>query len=205
MMVKVSVDERDENCAQNFNNSDGMSPQKFYKSNRQQQKSGVQSSSSSSNVLKRRLQVACESVKAKRTQDSLAFIDNRNVLKAKVKQLPTIYRVFQKQCDALEFAQKINLRVFSFETDSNGRRNFITCHPNTMWKLIKAKPPDCRHEYEVIGENMNSKVKNEQKLKKVFLFPFSFFLFPFSRKKIVNQFHEIFLKIQKRTSTQWGK
>ena len=40
-----------------------------------------------------------------------------------------IYRVFQKQCDALKFAEEhktLGLMTFSFELDANGRRNYFS-------------------------------------------------------------------------------
>ena len=75
--------------------------------------------------------------------------------------IPLQYRVFKKQCQALEFCSNFEVfRVFAVELDGQGRRHFITCHPQMFWKLLKAKPPDSRFAYEVIGENMPSKVRH---------------------------------------------
>lgn len=127
----------------------GLSPANFYKS------------CCSKSLLKRKLEKASEIVKYKRTQDCLiADLQSSSAKLHDKDKIPLVYRVFQKQHEALEFSAKMpEFSVFAFEIDENGRRQFVTCHALTMWKLLKAKPPESRHVYEVIGENFNSKVR----------------------------------------------
>ena len=115
--------------------------------------------------MKRKLAVACQSVKVKRTQDLILS----NVFESKPHlsefqneevQPPLIYRVFAKQSDALIFSENFPQcsNVFAFETDMSGKRHFVSCHPVTLWTLLKAKSAEDRHAYEVIGMGMHSKV-----------------------------------------------
>lgn len=130
----------------------GFSTQSFY------------SSTKNNTKLKRRLESACQSVKVKRVQDyllsdTLAYSNN---LHKDNKKVPLIYRAFAKQSEALEFAERFvssKLKVFAFELDASGKRNFLACHPHTFWRLLRAKSANARHAYEVIGEDMPSKVK----------------------------------------------
>ena len=74
-------------------------------------------------------------------------------------------------CELWELLHKqMSLNVFGFGVNSiyrdKGRRNFVSCHPKIFWKILKAKPPDLRFAYEVIGENMPSKVSKELLCKK---------------------------------------
>ena len=110
--------------------------------------------SASNPRMKRRLENAQNSVKIQRTHDIL-LLDKDNLLQDSI---PLIYRVFQKQSEALDFASSFNYSTFALEHDSSGKRHFMTCHPQTFWKWLKAKPSDERHAYEVIGEGMPSKV-----------------------------------------------
>ena len=129
----------------------GLTPQSFY------------SSSINKRKIPNRLEAACQSVKMKRVQDFLAE-KNSHILDDEGSK--PIYRLFPKQFQALDFAsnfpEKAHLKVFAFELDSTGKRNFFVCHPQTLWRLLKAKSPDARHAYEVIGEGMHSKVKEFQ-------------------------------------------
>ena len=135
----------------------GMSSQSFYKNTNK---------NSRNNILKRKLNSACESVKSKRTQDLV--LSEKTVSKNLLSEpIPILYRVFNKQSEALDFAMNWeNFRVFAIELDNKGRRNFVSCHPKIFWKILKAKPPDLRFAYEVIGENMPSKVSKELLCKK---------------------------------------
>ena len=110
--------------------------------------------SSPNPCLKRRLEKAQQSVKIQRTKDIL-LSDKDNLLEDSI---PLIYRVFQKQSEALDFGSSFNYSTFALEHDSSGKRHFMTCHPQTFWKWLKTKPSDERHAYEVIGEDMPSKV-----------------------------------------------
>ena len=105
--------------------------------------------------MKRRLEKAHTNVKIKRTQDIL-LQQKDNVLMHE--SVPLIYRVFQKQSEALDFATSFHYSTFAIEHDCQGKRHFMTCHPQTFWKWLKAKPIDDRHAYEVIGEEAPSKV-----------------------------------------------
>ena len=108
--------------------------------------------------MKRRLEKAQQSVKIQRTQDILSLLEKPdNLLQDST---PAIYRVFQKQSEALDFGQSFGYSTFALEHDFSGKRHFITCHPHTFWKWLTAKPPNERHAYEVIGEDMPSKVWN---------------------------------------------
>ena len=153
----------------------GMSSRSFYS------KSSKNSSNSQNysqktpkfNALKRKLNSACDRVRKNRTEDLIlseikcarknekiksSFNFTKNLLSDPI---PLQYRVFKKQCQALEFCSNFEaFRVFAVELDGQGRRHFITCHPQIFWKLLKAKPPDARFAYEVIGENMPSKVRH---------------------------------------------
>ena len=152
----------------------GMSSHSFYS------KSSKNSSNSQNysqktpkfNALKRKLNSACDRVRKNRTEDLIlseikcarkneiksSFNFTKNLLSDPI---PLQYRVFKKQCQALEFCSNFEaFRVFAVELDGQGRRHFITCHPQIFWKLLKAKPPDARFAYEVIGENMPSKVRH---------------------------------------------
>ena len=109
-------------------------------------------------ALKRKLDSACENVKVKRTRDLLLNEQNsvKNILSDPI---PLVYRVFNKQSDALDFAQHWDsFRVFANELNDKGHRHFISCHPQTFWRLLKAKSPDTRYAYEVIGDIFPSKV-----------------------------------------------
>ena len=109
-------------------------------------------------ALKRKLDNACENVKMKRTRDLLLNEQNsvKNILSDPI---PLVYRVFNKQSDALDFAQHWDsFRVFANELNDKGHRHFISCHPQTFWRLLKAKSPDTRYAYEVIGDIFPSKV-----------------------------------------------
>lgn len=137
----------------------GLSTRSFYSSTKK----------SPNHVLKRRLESACQSVKFKRVEDYLLSdtLDHSSFLHKDNPKVPLIYRVFAKQSEALEFAGRFissSLKVFAFELDATGKRNFLACHPHTLWRLLKAKSANERHAYEVIGENMPSKVKKENKL-----------------------------------------
>ena len=112
-------------------------------------------SSSKGESMKRRLEKAHTNVKIKRTQDIL-LQQKDNVLMHE--SVPLIYRVFQKQSEALDFATSFHYSTFAIEHDCQGKRHFMTCHPQTFWKWLKAKPIDDRHAYEVIGEEAPSKV-----------------------------------------------
>ena len=63
--------------------------------------------------------------------------------------------MFQKQSDAIEFSKCFSgeLKVFAFETDNNGRRNYVVCHPERFWILYDAKDVRERHAYEVIEQS----------------------------------------------------
>ena len=109
-------------------------------------------------TLKRKLEIACESVKAKRVQDLLlsdSKVEDTHLLSDSI---PLIYRVFAKQCDALNFANRFDWHVFAIEDSANGHRHFVCANVQVFWKLLKAKCPKQRHAYEVIGEGMPSKV-----------------------------------------------
>ena len=112
-------------------------------------------SSSKGESMKRRLEKAHTNVIIKRTQDIL-LQQKDNVLMHE--SVPLIYRVFQKQSEALDFATSFHYSTFAIEHDCQGKRHFMTCHPQTFWKWLKAKPIDDRHAYEVIGEEAPSKV-----------------------------------------------
>jgi len=112
------------------------------------------SSSKSQKALKRRLEQAHTSIKINRTQDILLCLKD-NLLQESV---PLIFRVFQKQSEALDFATSFHYSTFAIEHDCQGKRHFMTCHPQTFWKWLKAKAIDDRHAYEVIGEDLPSKV-----------------------------------------------
>ena len=112
-------------------------------------------SSSKGESLKRRLEKAHTNVKIKRTHDIL-LQQKDNVLMHD--SVPLIYRVFQKQSEALDFATSFHYSTFAIEHDCQGKRHFMTCHPQTFWKWLKAKPTEDRHAYEVIGQDAPSKV-----------------------------------------------
>jgi len=112
-------------------------------------------SSSKGESLKRRLEKAHTNVKIKRTHDIL-LQQKDNVLMHD--SVPLIYRVFQKQSEALDFATSFHYSTFAIEHDCQGKRHFMTCHPQTFWKWLKAIPTEDRHAYEVIGEDAPSKV-----------------------------------------------
>ena len=134
----------------------GIPPKSFYSSSKNESPRSIS--------LKRRLQTACESVKSKRMQD---YILSDKLYKQQLCEVesaaeespPMIYRVFSKQNEALEFADRFTqFHVFATELNSDGKRNFLACHPQTFWRLLKAKSSDARHAYEVIGRGMHSKV-----------------------------------------------
>ena len=153
----------------------GMSSRSFYSSSFDTNPQNY-SNSPKFNALKRKLNSACDKVRKNRTEDLiLSEIKCARKNDNKIKSTSTItitknllsdyiplqYRVFKKQCQALEFCSNFEaFRVFAVELDEQGRRHFITCHPQIFWKLLKAKPPDSRFAYEVIGENMPSKVRH---------------------------------------------
>ena len=68
--------------------------------------------------------------------------------------------MFSKQSEAIDFSKCFSgeLKVFAFETDLSGRRNFVVCHPNRFWTLYDAKDASKRHDYEVIVEDAASKL-----------------------------------------------
>ncbi len=110
-------------------------------------------------TLKRRLEAACTSVKKKRVED---YLLSDGLQESHILSHPPshhIYRVFAKQRDALDFAEKLELNVFALELNATGKRNFLACQPQTFWRLLKAKSPENRHAYEVIGENQPAKVR----------------------------------------------
>ena len=133
----------------------GLPPKSFYSSSKNESPRNIS--------LKRKLQNACESVKSKRMQD---YILSDKLCKQQLCEVvekecppPMIYRVFSKQNEALEFADRFTqFHVFATELNSDGKRNFLACHPQTFWRLLKAKSSDARHAYEVIGRGMHSKV-----------------------------------------------
>lgn len=97
--------------------------------------------------LKARLEKAEEWVSVKRQCDVL------KVGRHHINDPANTYQVFSRQSEALKRASECDdLRVFSYELDRNGRRNFIVAHPEIVWTLLEAKPKDGRHFYEVIGE-----------------------------------------------------
>ena len=146
----------------------GMSSRSFYSSSKFKTNSqNYNSQTPTFNALKRKLNSACDKVRKNRTEDLiLSEIKSAKKILKNTKNLlsdsiPLQYRVFKKQCQALEFCSNFEaFRVFAVELDEQGRRHFITCHPQIFWKLLKAKPPDSRFAYEVIGENMPSKVRH---------------------------------------------
>ena len=79
-----------------------------------------------------------------------------------------MYKVFSKQSDALDFSKCFSgdLKVFAFETDASGRRNFVVCHPERFWTLYDAKEASARHDYEVIEENVPCKLYLDIEFKK---------------------------------------
>jgi hypothetical protein len=52
----------------------------------------------------------------------------------------------------------MDLMTFAAETDSSGRRQFISCHPEKMWSVVEAVKRDRRHFYEVIALGNPSKL-----------------------------------------------
>ncbi len=145
----------------------GMTTKSFYNSKPKQSEktdSNRRRDTKRSEQIKRRLESACEQVKIRRVCD--LFL-NRNLEHRSLigdagdsaEEVPSVYRVFQKQADALDFAENLPaLKVFAFELDSKGRRHFVACHPGTLWRLLNAKSAEDRHCYEVIGEDAASKV-----------------------------------------------
>jgi len=139
----------------------GIQPKSFYSSSSNRTKSEFSRKLS----IKRKLNSACEIVKSKRTQDYILSDKLYKTEPGKGGFLfsdadpPAIYRVFAKQSEALEFADRFTqFRVFASELNSDGKRNFLACHPQTFWRLLKAKSSDARHAYEVIGSGMHSKL-----------------------------------------------
>ena len=48
------------------------------------------------------------------------------------------YKVFGRQCEAIEAASvDPSLKVFAFEVDTGGKRQFVACHPERLWAFYK--------------------------------------------------------------------
>ena len=71
---------------------------------------------------------------------------------------PKYYQVFSRQCEALKAAEadRDNLKVFAFEVDFSGKRQFVCCHPLTLWTFYKHLKK--RHYYEVIPSDKPCKL-----------------------------------------------
>jgi len=80
---------------------------------------------------------------------------------------PRFYKVFARQCDALlQAAMSMqDLKVFAFEVDNSGKRQFVTCHPQRLWTFYKELPK--RHYYEVIPQDKPCKLFFDLEFSKV--------------------------------------
>ena len=71
------------------------------------------------------------------------------------------FQVFSVQKAAIEAKQDQNdasVCVFAFEIDDKGRRNFLLCAPQQIWKRIQMRKRSCRHFYEVIPQGQKCKL-----------------------------------------------
>jgi len=103
----------------------------------------------------KRLEVAAKNVELRRASDALSQIGNGSIVSGHTK----VYKVYSRQSDALEAADSDHhsgLKVFAFEVDSCGKRQFVTCHPEQLWTFYKDLPK--RHYYEVIPQNKPCKL-----------------------------------------------
>jgi len=122
----------------------GLSPTSFYRS------------PSTPRDIKRikRLEAAARKVDARKASDALAATPQRGSV---VSRHTRFYKVFGRQCEAIEAASvDPSLKVFAFEVDTGGKRQFVACHPERLWAFYKDLPR--RHYYEVIPQGAPCKL-----------------------------------------------